>query len=309
MEIPRCTQTWIAPEVIGALDVSADDRVLSVAAAGDAALGLAGAAEVAHVASDEADAALFELKRAIAAEMPVEGARCLLGVDAPGRRVFLYHLMRGALPEPARRWWDAREALVRAGVLRAGRVEAALERARGPLRGLLTGGGRRLPERALAVAGRLGLARVGIAAPEGVSVGAALARLRARVGGGGALDAWILEGTWARLDQGPAWLCPDGHTRLRAALGRVSLVGEPAVAWIAAQPVGRFNVLIAGASASPELLGALLAHGRGGARLLRPRWGHEPDLTAPGWRRDPAAERAVAPFALAYEGYEILRRG
>lgn len=120
-------QCWEDPRLLeSALDPRGRD-VLSIASAGDnaIALALAGARRVVAVDVSEAQLALCELKLAGHRLHHLE-YRQLLGLDAPGRRVFLYHRLRPHLSDRARRFWDANEDAIRAGILGAGRFEGYL---------------------------------------------------------------------------------------------------------------------------------------------------------------------------------------
>lgn len=280
VDIPDVTQTWIEPETLGALRLGSDDRVLSLAAGGDLALAACRVASVVHVASSPADLALVALKIAGARELPVEGLRCMLGVDPGGRRVFLYHLMRGALSPPARTWWDAHESLIRTGVLRSGRFESWLESHRGLTRALVATG---VPP-----------------------VGRLRRRLAARPDA--PLGRWIVDGVWRTLDEGPPYLTPAGHANLREASARVELVLARPAEWLAAQPPGRFTAITLGPGADASTRAAVLGHGRSGARLLRPLWRSADATEVAGWTRDRAAEAEMEPLALWYARCELLRR-
>lgn len=107
-------------------------RVCSLDPTGDSGLALllAGAAEVVVGVDDAASSALVHLKLAALRALPPQSVRSLLGAGAPGRRVWFYHHVRGALPPEARAWWDAHEGLVREGILDGGRWERILSRYR-----------------------------------------------------------------------------------------------------------------------------------------------------------------------------------
>ncbi len=127
---PVAAWTWLDPAiVVGALGESGRAHALTSDPGGDLALALAiaGAGSVTHATSDLAAHALVELKLVAARELPVEGYRCLLGLDPAGRRVFYYHLIRAALSETCRAWWDAHEELIRLGVATCGVWERHLE--------------------------------------------------------------------------------------------------------------------------------------------------------------------------------------
>lgn len=122
--------SWVDPAVVvGALGEAGREHPLAADPGGDLAfaLAIAGASAVTWASADPGAHALVELKLAAARELPVEGYRCLLGLDPGGRRVFYYHLIRAALSEPCRAWWDAREELIRLGLATCGVWERHLE--------------------------------------------------------------------------------------------------------------------------------------------------------------------------------------
>lgn len=121
-------QCWEDERVlVEALRPAADEDVLSIGSAGDntIALALAGARSVTAVDLSEPQLALLELKLA-GARLHYLEYRQLLGLDTPGRRVFLYHQVRDALSDRARRYWNAHEHVVREGILGSGRFERYL---------------------------------------------------------------------------------------------------------------------------------------------------------------------------------------
>ncbi|MCB9762707.1 MAG: DUF3419 family protein [Alphaproteobacteria bacterium] len=164
-------------------------RVLSVGGTGDRALALALAGvEVTVLAPGPETAALLELKRA-GGLLAWPEALQLLGLLAPGRRVWLYHQIRSALSVESRAWWDAREALIREGVLGAGQLEQRMAALRGALGAARARpGGRR--ERAMT------LAWLGFVPPEGPP------------------REWLRKGTWADPGAAKPWLSEAGHARL-----------------------------------------------------------------------------------------------
>lgn len=129
LQPPGATLSWLDPDrVRSALPVPTGARVLAACSSGACAfaLAIAGAEQVIQVAPDDAGLALAELQLVGAHALPVEGLRNLLGYDQPGRRVFLYHQMRGALSPRGRAYWDAHEALLREGLVDAGALERHL---------------------------------------------------------------------------------------------------------------------------------------------------------------------------------------
>jgi S-adenosylmethionine-diacylglycerol 3-amino-3-carboxypropyl transferase len=123
------TQCWEDPALLrDALAVGASDDVLSICSAGDNSFSLLidGARSVTAIDLSRPQLYLAELKEVAARVLPVDGLRCFLGLDAFGRRVFLYHEVRPHLSEPARAWWDAHEETIRLGLLGQGRFERYL---------------------------------------------------------------------------------------------------------------------------------------------------------------------------------------
>ena len=111
-----------------ALAVQAGERVLSICSAGDNSFGfcLDKAAEVVCIDLSQPQLALAELKWLGLQELRQSGLLTLLGLNAAGRRVFLYHQLRKGLSESARQWWDGNEGLIREGLLDSGRFEQYL---------------------------------------------------------------------------------------------------------------------------------------------------------------------------------------
>ena len=128
------SQTWEDPAVLlRALRVGPADDVLSICGAGDNAFALllAGAGSVTCVDTSEAQLALAEYKLRAAQGLRLTPFRSALGLDAFGRRVWFYHHIRPRLGARARGFFDAREGLVRQGLLGAGAFERGLQRFRG----------------------------------------------------------------------------------------------------------------------------------------------------------------------------------
>ena len=111
-----------------ALAVQPGERVLSICSAGDNSFAfcLDKAAEVVCIDLSQPQLALAELKWLGLQELRQSGLLTLLGVNAAGRRVFLYHQLRKGLSETARQWWDGNESLIREGLLDSGRFEQYL---------------------------------------------------------------------------------------------------------------------------------------------------------------------------------------
>ncbi|MCB9744424.1 MAG: hypothetical protein H6740_17635 [Alphaproteobacteria bacterium] len=205
----RVTQSWL-DDVAAAAALSGARRVLCLDDSGDRALAHAlGGAEVTALTS-EAGAALIALKRAGGALAWEEHVQ-VLGLLPFGRRVFLYHRLRATLPEPARSFWDAREELIRTGVLQAGERERALRSFQAPLTPWV------LP------AGLLTRALRGEAKLEGRRwrrwsahhLGHEVAR-RLEAGGGpdNPFAEWMLTGGYLRPERARVYLSREGHAAL-----------------------------------------------------------------------------------------------
>lgn len=122
------TRTWLEPRAaLGALQPTADDRILAVCGAGDVAFALARAgAHVQVVDPRHAQIAYARLALAAVQGLPEASTRSLLGLGAPGRRVWFYHYLRPALDEATRTFWDAHESAIRLGLVDQGSVERRL---------------------------------------------------------------------------------------------------------------------------------------------------------------------------------------
>ena len=134
-----------------ALASAPGDLVVCVAAGGGRALSLLGGSGERLLAVDRRPEQLhvLELKAAALDALPYAALRAFLGVDPDRERLDAYGSLRGALSPGARRYWDARPALVRDGVLYAGRLERWLARSAGWGRGT---GWLRWPEACFAAA-------------------------------------------------------------------------------------------------------------------------------------------------------------
>lgn len=128
--------SWTDAAALGrALGQPSLREVLVLGGTGDEALALAaaGAAEVRVGDLDEAEHAIAALKLAAVRALPPQSTRALFGLDTPGRRVWFYHFVKDRLDPAARAYWDAREHLVRGGLVDSGDSERHLARARGRL--------------------------------------------------------------------------------------------------------------------------------------------------------------------------------
>ena len=115
-----------------ALDLGPNDRVLSVASAGDMPLSLLalGARSVDAVDIDEAQLDLTRLKLAAVRSLPREDAIAFLGfmpAQAAQRLAWLQRLLP-ALPHRSRRFWLANKAAVEVGAIWLGRYEQYVQR-------------------------------------------------------------------------------------------------------------------------------------------------------------------------------------
>jgi hypothetical protein len=70
------------------------------------------------------------LKAAAAAQLPVQSAQALLGLDAAGRRVWFLHYLSEHLDLASQAWWRTQEPWVREGLGAAGALEQAAARFR-----------------------------------------------------------------------------------------------------------------------------------------------------------------------------------
>jgi S-adenosylmethionine:diacylglycerol 3-amino-3-carboxypropyl transferase len=116
------TQSWEDPDPI-IIGLSLEGcRVFCIDPAGDTAFALtiAGAKEVLCIQPVFSQFALAELKKAAVRMLPVQSVRSFVGLGYFGRRIWFYHFIREGLSEPVRRYWDAREAQIREGLLNAG---------------------------------------------------------------------------------------------------------------------------------------------------------------------------------------------
>ncbi len=118
--------------LLAALGPVVGKRVFVVAGAGESAFAFlaAGAAEVVGSTPDPALRAVAELKYTAIRMLPVQSFRSLLGIGYFGRRVWFYHYVREALSSETRRYWDAREQLIREGLLLGGRWEQRIDQFR-----------------------------------------------------------------------------------------------------------------------------------------------------------------------------------
>lgn len=310
---PVASWSWADPAVVSrALGDPGLAHPLAVDPGGDLALALAiaGAGAVTHATSDPAAHALVSLKLVAARELPVEGYRCLLGLDPAGRRVFYYHLVRSALPDPVRAWWDEREELIRLGVSTAGVWERHLEgyrlrvlpmlRVQGVVDELLrerdSDAARRLLREQLdrtswrmATRAWFGSPVMSALGPGGLPSGwldRALDGLCERPPADNFLARFALTGDFGDLEHAWPQLSRLGHAALARASRRVHLVLADPAELLAEQPVGTFTSLAAGPLGEwSPLLERAAERLQVGGRLVAWMAGARPELL-PGLRLD-----------------------
>jgi hypothetical protein len=292
--------SWEDPGLLRALDVRPDDDVLVFEPSGDDALTLAarGARSVRAVVPDAGAAALVELKRAAARELPALSIRSFLGLGHFGRRVWFYHYLRPGLPPETRTWGDRHEGLVREGLLTQGALERGLAELRERVLPLTVGRGavaallaardldtqravvhaqwRGLRWRAAAAVALPRLARLAGAAPGDGH--AHLQALLERVPLAHSPFAHaLLTGEWREADEAGTWRAPD----VLAAL-------KPQVATLRVAVGARAAALSEPDAASVVVLGRAPLSAVEGAALLRAL---RPEGRVLGWGPPPAGLR------------------
>lgn len=215
--------------VLAALAPLPGEHVVVADGVGDVALALvAEGAVVTFVAAERGARALAEARRACLEDLPVGSARSFLGLAHFGRRVWFYHYLRGRLTAEARGWLDAREQLVREGLVRCGSWDAAFLP------------GSRLPSPLAALPRRMALLRVapGLGLPRG-GVGDVVRRVQRLADTPGAPGRYARHLVGApREDDVPRWLREDVYPRLRGRgaslriVSRLQDVDGPVDAWI-----------------------------------------------------------------------------
>lgn len=117
-------QSWEDPHLLRtALQPVPDDHGLCLAGAGESAFSLASAGSLLAFDPSFPQIALCSLKATAHRLLPIQSVRSFLGLGHFGRRVWFYHYLRESLPVEVRRYWDAREELIRSGLLQAGAWE------------------------------------------------------------------------------------------------------------------------------------------------------------------------------------------
>lgn len=222
-------QSWEDPELLRAL-LPVSDPVLVAEASGDDALTLLalGAREVVVTVPNAASAALVELKRAAARELPIQSVRSLLGLGHFGRRLWFYHYVRPRLPAGATAVLDAHEAAIREGLAVGGAVERAMAGFRGRLLPLLGAPSTPRPGfrwRAAVALAAPALARLASAPSDGSRAlpgpmpgfdAAAAARLTRALAIPSFFRDWLLDGAWRDLESAHPWLTTGGLASLRS---------------------------------------------------------------------------------------------
>jgi S-adenosylmethionine-diacylglycerol 3-amino-3-carboxypropyl transferase len=113
-----------------ALDIGADDTVISISAGGGRALSLLTASPTRLIAIDRQPDQIYnlELKAAAIENLSYEAFSAFMGLTDDADRLDQYHILRAALSPSARKYWDNRRRLIRSGVFYAGRTETAVVR-------------------------------------------------------------------------------------------------------------------------------------------------------------------------------------
>ncbi len=206
-----------------------------------------GAGAVVAVDLSPGPLALLELQHAAARTFPLDNTRALLGLDEPGRRIFLYHYLRDGRQEGrkvearplsprARTFWDPRESTLRTGLYAAGEVELAMATVRRRARRLGLGGALDAAVFSSGGAAASGLAgrRFGVLLRRslGPVLGAEAARgLHARLGaevqrGPGPRARWLLGGRPEDLAAAVPLLAAAGHRAIADAAGVIEYEQE-----------------------------------------------------------------------------------
>lgn len=120
------SQCWEDPDVlIQALEVTSEDKVLSITSGGDNTLALFAEHPHSIVALDMSASQnyLFELKRASAKALSYDEYLAFLGVHKTGERNALYRKVRPHLGAESSAWWDRYPDFIEMGVIHCGRFE------------------------------------------------------------------------------------------------------------------------------------------------------------------------------------------
>lgn len=126
----RYASVWEDADVLceALAPVAAGGKLLSIASAGDNALALLtlNPREVVAVDLNPAQLACLELRVAAFRSLDDAGVLRFLGAHPDPDRGETYRALRPLLSEPARRFWDARPAVIQGGVIHSGRFEGYL---------------------------------------------------------------------------------------------------------------------------------------------------------------------------------------
>ena len=253
-------QCWEDPAVLlAALEVGADDDVLSITSAGDNsfALAIAGARSVTCIDLSFPQTALAELKLLAVRELPVQSVRSMFGLGHFGRRVWFYHFLREKLRPEVRAYWDRHEQMIRLGLLGQGRFERYLETFRSRVIPLVHGrdtidamlGCTSLEQQrevyatrwntwrwrglfklffSRFVMSRTGRSKAHFTQVEGAVAERFLARAEHALTNVPISDnffiRWMLTGEHGDLELGPAWLTSAGHAALKQNADRIHFV-------------------------------------------------------------------------------------
>ncbi|HWP59595.1 MAG TPA: DUF3419 family protein [Candidatus Acidoferrales bacterium] len=127
MSRPLYSQCWEDPRTLaGALRISPQDDVLSIGSAGDNSLALLlyNPRSLTVIDRNAAQIGLIELKIRALQTLNYEDFVAFLGARPSARRSELYALVRPALSEEARSYWDARRKELLRGVIHCGKLES-----------------------------------------------------------------------------------------------------------------------------------------------------------------------------------------
>ncbi len=284
---PPATLDWRDPApLLALLPVPPDQAdVLVCGGAGEIALSLlaAGARSV-TLLTDPASRAAAALKIAALQRLPPQSVRSFVGLGYFGRRIWFYHFLRDALPPGARQFWDAREELLRLGMLNAGSMEHHMARWRALAARLIGADSLSAPLSAAAPGLRLrALLRLPLPGAPPL-LGHMLACLPARPPAGPPhfLLPWLLLGAWpdpdSPISSAPLWLTDAGHRALQPLLPRLHLPDSP--------PDTPFHAADLGISPDPAQIAAIRRLAPG-APLIG--WWPGPALGAPDRRGPPSS--------------------
>lgn len=226
----RQAWSWGDPSRV-AQEIGGQGRVLCHIDGGEVALELALSGAHVVAVGDEPARQLLALKCAAAQLSHVEALQ-LMGRLEAGRRVHIYHQLRGSLPAATRRYWDRFEGTLRVGLMDNGGLERRLARIRPVLRRLWpAGAGLFEEEEADLLAGLRGSLRWrlldGLQPLPGLRLQVEDMLERGTARRCGAL-AWLLFGELHTLEGLEwSWLDPRRFPELQEAVGRIEIRSEP----------------------------------------------------------------------------------